>query len=168
MLKMSVSLPDDLVSEIKTKYPDVPFSTVLSKLLRTALSGNVPASDQNVDETRTPSFSPLPDMIPTIREIIQEEISKAQPHEISIEKIREIIKTELDLIKTPQDPIKIESDMWYSIQEIRAMMPPSIPEGTKCSRVNRGIKIGELQTNGKARTACRIIGSSITPWLEKQ
>ncbi len=60
---------------------------------------------------------------------------------------------------------EIDPDGWYSITEIRDMMPDTIPTGTKSSRVSRAIAGGDLITNGESRVKCRVSGDSLRVWL---
>jgi hypothetical protein len=59
----------------------------------------------------------------------------------------------------------IDSDGWYSIAEIRDMMPDAIPIGTKSSKVSRAIASRALATNGETRVRCRVRGDSLRVWL---
>lgn len=61
--------------------------------------------------------------------------------------------------------LQIENDEWYSIIEIRDMIPDTVPTGTKSSRVSRAIASGDLITNGETRVKCRVRGDSLRAWL---
>lgn len=181
MPKYSISMTEELAREISDRYPDSPFSTAIAKLVRKGLdvdatiANNTTNTPNTTDTTNltdatcitnpinptNPTVQPvtpgLADIADMIRSIVQEEMSKFQPGPVIVEPT---IVTEPVVVPAPESP------EWLTNAEVVAMLPESLPRGTRSSRVSRAIASGKLPSNGLPGKECRIQRADAIAWIQ--
>ncbi|MGV8108277.1 hypothetical protein [Methanospirillum sp.] len=172
MPKYSISMTEELAREISDRYPDSPFSTAIAKLVRKGLDVDATIVTDTTNLTdATCITNPINPTIPTvqpvtpgladiadmIRSIVQEEMRKFQPGPVIVEPT---IVTEPVVVPAPESP------EWLTNAEVVAMLPESLPRGTRSSRVSRAIASGKLPSNGLSGKECRIQRADAIAWIQ--
>lgn len=156
-MKVSISLPDEIVQTLKERYSDQPFSKAIAHLLSDALGLS---RDVNMSMTNGNTGFP-PRMEEEIRRIVREEISNNNQTGTNEETICEpVLTAEVRLSRT------LEPDEWYTQQEVREFLPDTIPLNTKKGMVSKAVAAGKMTTNNLTKRDCRILGSSALDWLK--
>jgi hypothetical protein len=156
-VKVSISLPDEIVLTLSEWYSDLPFSKAIAHLLSDALGLS---RDVNMSMTNGNTGFP-PRMEEEIRRIVREEISNINHVGPTEETIFETaLTTEIRQFRT------LEPDGWYTQQEVRDFLPDTIPLNTKKGMVSKAVAAGKMTTNNLTKRDCRILGSSTLEWLK--
>lgn len=150
--KFSISLPEDLVEAVSLRYPDSPFSTAIAKILRKGLESEPHPSS-------IVSGSSHIEITEMVRNIVIEELEKVN------------VIGDPDVDSEPIEiafPIFVQDCEWLTSAQVGALLPDSLPRGTKNSEVCRAIASGDLETNGLDTRARRILRSSVLAWIESR
>jgi len=81
-------------------------------------------------------------------------------NEIGESDLRTQINSETQ-INTVLDP-----EGWYSQNEVRGYLNPSINHNTQKGMISKAVASGKIETNGEKGKSCRVKGSSAIKWLE--
>lgn len=164
MPKYSISLTDELAKEISDRYPDSPFSTAIAKLVRRGLEADTTdTTNLTIPTSPTPAIiTPGPEEIATmIRAVVQDEISKIQVPAVVV-----VESQETSAPVVVQESPQVDSHEWLTSSEVVALLPATMPRGTKSARVSRAISSGKLKTNGQSGKQCRVHRSDALAWVQ--
>lgn len=169
--KFSVSLPSEIADEISQRYPDVPFSKVVAKLLRAGLDSDsfslshsaVPTVPTGI--TNTPDTTELTAMI---RSIVRDELAQVSQvsHSVVITEPVVIPNQHIPVPEAQPIPANNEPEEWLTNGEVYLMIADKYSRSTGTGKISRAVTRGKLVTNGKIRQDMRITKSSALAWLQ--
>ena len=168
--KFSLSLPSEIVDEISQRYPDVPLSRVVAKLLRAGLdsdSSSLPPSHAT-GPTLTTGITDTTELAEMIRSIVRDEIAQVSPVSQPIVITEPVVIPNQHIPVPDVQPITAdnESEEWLTNGDVYLMIADKYSRSTGTGKISRAVSKGKLVTNGKNRQDMRIAKSSALAWLQ--
>lgn len=166
--KVSLSLPSEIVDEISQRYPDVPLSRVVAKLLRTGLDSDPSHLSHTTIPTIPTGITDTTELAETIRSIVREELAQVTPPPAPVIVTEPVVipNQHIPVPDVQPKPVNIESDEWLSNGDVYLMIADKYSRSSGTAKISRAVSRGQLVTNGKKRQDMRIARSSALAWLE--
>jgi len=152
--KISITLPSELIEEIKTLYPTTPLSAAITLLLERTIHG---PADERVEPTHDLDPVTTSGLFDMIRSVIRDEMSRGNQAYPS---------PAVHSPKVEYSTEQVDPDAWYTNGKAAEFLPARIPASTRRSRISKAVATGILETNGARHIHCAIAGHSLIAWLK--
>jgi hypothetical protein len=167
--KFSLSLPSEIVDEISQRYPDVPLSRAVAKILRAGLDSDHPSILSQTAVAHVPTGITNPtELADMVRSIVRAELAQVAPAPTPVIVTEPVVIPNQNIPVPDVQPKPVNNEMgeWLTNNDIYQMIADRYPRNTGTAKISRAVSQGKLVTNGKRRTDMRITKASAIAWLQ--